>query len=425
MLPPTAVMSSYLSTIRAIRLFFCGLLLCVVTACTGPDDRPVETPIPELAQIPEINPVVREHIEQKTQVTPPTTRTRKKDEKIKVGLLVPLTGSSASLGRAMSDAAELALFDIGNPNLIILPFDTKGTPKGAKNATYEALEHDVKLILGPLFSETTEAAAPVALKHGVNVISFSNNKKLSKRGVFLLGFMPEQQIRRVTKFALSQGIRDFSALVPKDTFGDVVLGELRNTLRSERLSPKHVESYRAMDAALSESIREITELDERDSTLKEGKYEALLLPEGGRNLLTITARIVRHNVDSERFRFLGSGQWDDPVVANESRLEGSWFASSPPRPRELFEKHFSKTFGYQPVRIASLSYDGVALAALLAGASGGPDFSKSAIRNERGFSGVNGAFRFTWDGLPERALAILEVRKGRFRVIDRAPQGFD
>ncbi len=52
---------------------------------------------------------------------------------VKVALLLPITGpgNASSVAKALKQAAELALFDFDNPNVTLVPKDTKGTPDGA------------------------------------------------------------------------------------------------------------------------------------------------------------------------------------------------------------------------------------------------------------------------------------------------------
>ena len=86
---------------------------------------------------------------------------------------------------------------------------------------------------------------------------------------------------------------------------------------------------------------------------------------------------------------------------------------------------FSKeTYGKEAPSIASLAYDGVALAVALSRMSNGNDFSREAITNPRGFIGVDGIFRLEPDGLATRGLAVMEVQNGQAVVIDPAPLRF-
>jgi ABC-type branched-subunit amino acid transport system substrate-binding protein len=343
---------------------------------------------------------------------------------------------------------------------MILPFDTKGTEKGAKEAIKKAVESKVDLVLGPLFSDLAKVVAPIADDNDINVISFSNNQELTDEGIFLLGFMPEQQVKRVVLYANENGIEEFSSIAPKNKFGEITVDELKRTLRRKFKRTKYTEYYQSIDRSLSNIIgkfakplpeeeeEEITEnipIDENEPAFlaKEGeanikasdfkyefdlnkeeeivKTEGILVPEGGRKAENIAARLFRYGLDSKHIRLLGTGQWDDPMLLKEKKLIGSWFATSSPKLKNIFENHFKKNFGYKPVRIASLAYDGVALASYLASQN---DFSKSAITNRRGFSGINGVFRISSDGASERALAVIEITKDGFEVIDPAPQDF-
>ena len=138
-------------------------------------------------------------------------------------------------------------------------------------------------------------------------------------------------------------------------------------------------------------------------------FDALLLPEGGSQLKQVGARArcggARHQGDPAARQRL----WDVPDIGSEPALDGGWFAASPPEARRDFERRFRATYGREPPRLASLGYDAAALAAVLARGEAGPPFSREAILNPNGFSGVDGLFRFTPQGLVQRGLAVLEV----------------
>jgi hypothetical protein len=87
-------------------------------------------------------------------------------------------------------------------------------------------------------------------------------------------------------------------------------------------------------------------------------------------------------------------------------------------------RRYRSVYGQQPPAIATLVYDATALAAVLARAQNGPDFSAQAISNPNGFAGTAGIFRFRPDGMAERGLAVLEVQRDGFRVVSPAPEDF-
>ena len=81
---------------------------------------------------------------------------------VRVGLLLPLTGPAAELAQDMLDAAQMALFDVGANDLILLPRDTAGTPDGARQAAEQVIAEGAAVILGPLFNQAVSAVSPIA-----------------------------------------------------------------------------------------------------------------------------------------------------------------------------------------------------------------------------------------------------------------------
>ena len=124
---------------------------------------------------------------------------------VRVGLLLPLSGPAEALGRDMLDAAQMALFDVGDNELVLLPRDTGGTPAGARRAAEQVIEEGAEVILGPLFGPGVTAVGPLAAQADIRVLAFSNDASVATDGTFLLGFRPEEQVRRVVDYALTNG----------------------------------------------------------------------------------------------------------------------------------------------------------------------------------------------------------------------------
>jgi len=100
--------------------------------------------------------------------TPPSTTAPKAGSpitasgKIRVALMLPLSGRSAALGQAMQQAAELALFDTGK-ELAIAAYDSGDSPDQAAQAYRKAKTEGVALVLGPLFGPSKFSASPHSL----------------------------------------------------------------------------------------------------------------------------------------------------------------------------------------------------------------------------------------------------------------------
>ena len=105
----------------------------------------------------------------------------------------------------MLDAAQMALFDVGDNKLVLLPRDTAGTPGGARLAAQEVIKEGAEVILGPLLAADVAAVSPIAAQANIRVLAFSNDASVATDGTFLLGFRPEEQVRRVVAYALDSG----------------------------------------------------------------------------------------------------------------------------------------------------------------------------------------------------------------------------
>lgn len=360
----------------------------------------------------------------------------------KIALLVPLTGKYEKLGQNLLDAAQLALFSLNEPNLALIPIDTKGTTFGAVEAAKQAGEQGAALILGPVFSKSTKAMLPTANQYGLNVVSFSNDKSLANSGAFAIGFIPEQQIQRIVQFALDQGINEFATVAPNNNFGAISAKVLRETIASDdqravlkteiyqrSKSGKPLKLKRHVSSAYNALLNNKPPKD-YDEKLKQYNDEpiqfprALLLPDSDSALQDITAHLEQLEFDSSKVQLLGSGQWYEPSLLRNPIVQGAWFASPPRQRRARFEKDFVDSYDYQPIRLSGLAYDGIALAATLIRFSKNQGFHRSALTNPRGFMGIDGIFRLKENGLTERGLAVMRINNNAFEVIQPAPSSF-
>ena len=125
---------------------------------------------------------------------------------VKVALLIPLSGPNADLGKSMLEAAQLALFQTGNDQLTLVPRDTGGTPDGAANAARAVIGEGAKLILGPLLAGEVDAVKAPAREASVPVLAFSTATQLAGGNIFLMGFLPKQEVVREVAFARERGL---------------------------------------------------------------------------------------------------------------------------------------------------------------------------------------------------------------------------
>ena len=73
------------------------------------------------------------------------------ENKVKIGLLIPLSGNNAEIGKQIVKATRLALKDINSGTLEIFPKDTQSDPNKTLRAAIELSNLGVNLIIGPVF----------------------------------------------------------------------------------------------------------------------------------------------------------------------------------------------------------------------------------------------------------------------------------
>ena len=343
---------------------------------------------------------------------------------VRIGLLLPLTGRNADLGKALQDAATVSLFDkyarlslrSQTVRVELLPKDTGDTPEQAASAMQSALKDGAQFVIGPLFADATASAAPIARDKNINVLSFSNTRTQASPGTFMFGFSPAEQTSRIVNYAMENGHARIAVLVPNSTLGDTVLQAAQDAATKQGqkiISAKYLVQGAGIDTALN-------------SILQAGKkpaFDAILIPEGGATLDTLMRGLAARGVRPGNIKFLGTGLWDDVDLLRRVNLDGAWFASSPPELTTEFETRFRDTYHYAPPRIASLAYDAVALAVTIA--TSGRQFDAVTLSNPAGFAGpANGIFRLRADGTVQRGLAVMEVHGSGLKVISPSPVGF-
>ena len=79
---------------------------------------------------------------------------------VRVGIILPFTSSTAAtraLAQSMMKAAELAMFDSGNKNILLMTADEGNGGPGAANAAQQLLSQGAEVIVGPLFGPSVTA----------------------------------------------------------------------------------------------------------------------------------------------------------------------------------------------------------------------------------------------------------------------------
>jgi branched-chain amino acid transport system substrate-binding protein len=336
---------------------------------------------------------------------------------VRVGVILPLSSGSPAtraLANAMMKAAQLALFDANNHNIVLITADDTGSGADAASSAQRLIGQGAEVIVGPLFSQSVSAVAPLARDRGVPVLAFSTDSSVAGNGVYLLSFLPQTEVKRVVSYAAQQGYKSFGGMIPQTAYGDVVVQAFRDSVTQTGGTVTDIERFSPTAGAVVEPA----------AALAKTNPSAVLIAQGGTLLRGIVPALVYDGLDRTKVKFLGTGLWDDAAVAREPLAQGGWFAAPEPEADDAFSARFKKVFGSTPPQLASLAYDAISLVALLSSGEPYHRFSRDALTDPNGFAGVDGIFRLNIDGSVERGLAVLSVSAGGFHVVDPAPRTF-
>jgi branched-chain amino acid transport system substrate-binding protein len=367
-------------------------------------------------------------------------------KKVQVALFLPFSGKNKELGWNLLNAASMSIFDNDlTHNIELVLIDSKDSEEEARKAFLKIVESNIKIVIGPIFSQTVESIDDLAKKHGITVISFSNNRELmdktnSEGGVFLAGIAPETQVDRIVGYALSQGKSSFSIIAPKNQYGTAITALFKRMVKGRDgvfvTSEFYDQGGKDLDRIVNHAINAFVISPNSKKTKKDVIAESdrtysqiLMIPESGKILSKIVAEIKAQNTDERNFQIVGTNQWDDTSTFSDYNLIGGWFAAPENEKFRDFEKAYYQNYSKFPPRIASISYDMVAAVSKLIDLKKGQtpsiaDFTSSIPSSNNGFSGIDGMFRFIPNGLVQRNLAVLRIGNNRFETIEKPTEKF-
>lgn len=426
----------------------CGLLLACETtprssAPSLPQSQSIFTTPPDISDLIDtlpknadqdetLIPIDPIRTDQRTGLTPPHMNGRNIH---RLALILPFSSPSERLRTeafSMMKAAELAIFEHENNNILLLAFDSLGTGDGARGAALAAHRAGADIIIGPILFNPVSVVSETLKPYNLPIIAFSTNQRAAGNGVYLLSFPPESEVRRIVNYARAQGVERFAFLGPDTEYGHRVfvqylhsISETGGTLTiAETYTGKDIEFMEAPTKRLADYYAEVQAENkifrEQGELHQRAAFEAVILPEGSTALRSLAPLILYHEDGISDVQFLGTSLWYDADIVKEPALRDGIFAAADHQARDGFLQNYSQMFDALPSRLASQAYDAVNFAATIAALA--PEFRRDGLEDIHGFYGADGFVRFREGGIPERGLAVYKIQKGEFVVIDPAPR---
>ena len=304
------------------------------------------------------------------------------DEKIKIGLIVPLSGEYKEIGDSILKATRLAINKIDDNKIKIIPKDTRADPKVTLKVSKELQEQGIKIIIGPVFNKNLEYLKD--LKE-VTFLSLSNTNTNNSINVINGGINAISQIKAIKKFQEFNSLERSILLIPNSNFRS----EIEDAVVKTKIKLKDKFIYDTDPTILTSQIEKLTRykirkqnlkdeikrLENSDEANKENKilnlekkdtlgginFDSVIIADFDESLKSVTTSLLYTDVSSERVNYITLNQWFDKSILKEENLQPIYFPSINKENYDNFVSEYFKIYNDYPNQISFLSFDLVGL----------------------------------------------------------------
>ena len=334
------------------------------------------------------------------------------ENKIKIGLLVPLSGENALIGEQIVKATRLALKDINSDKLEIIPKDTKSDPNKTLRSAIELDKLGINLVIGPVFYKNLSYLNEVK---NLTFLSFTNKTLDLPKNVISTGINSTSQLNTIKKFIELNEIEKTVFLIPNSNYNLEIKQGIKNSkVKTQKkyfydIEPtkltKQVEKITNYEIRKQNLLDEITRLENSDDINKERKiknlkkrytignvnFDSVIIADFDESLKSVITSLLYTDVSPKDKYFITFNQWFDESLLNETALQPIYYPSVNKKNLEDFKKKFLEVFNENPNHISLLSYDLVGLIYYLSLKNDITNINK-AFNSKNSFKGKIGIF---------------------------------
>jgi ABC-type branched-subunit amino acid transport system substrate-binding protein len=305
-----------------------------------------------------------------------------KENKVKIGLLVPLTGDNAEIGKQIVKATRLALKDIDSDKLEIFPKDTQSNPNETLHSAIKLKQLGINLVIGPVFYENLVYLDEVK---DITFLSFTNKTIDLPKNVISTGINSTSQLNTIKKFIDQNQINKSIFLIPNLNYkSEVQQGAKVSRIKTFKkyyydIEPtkltKQIEKITNYEIRKQNLIDEITRLENSEETNKEIKiknlekkytignvnFDSVIIADFDESLKSVITSLIYTDVSPKNKYFITFNQWFDESLQKETSSQPIYYPSVNKKNLDQFNKKFSRQFNEKPNHISLLSYDLVGL----------------------------------------------------------------
>ena len=331
----------------------------------------------------------------------------------KVGVLIPMSGVNKSIGHDIRIGIETAFFSEGFNKIEVLFFDSMNIP----DKFYRLLiEENLDLIIGPVFSDTLKEIYNAVDNIKIPVLSFSNNRKLRNKNVWLLGKMQEDEIEHIIDFGVKTGISNLAIIGENTEYSKTLIFTAKNILFNKGIG---LDIIVFEDTILNDRVKlrdKIKKLSgwkkehKNKLTLPKPRYDGILFTGSNEFILKLAPLLSYYDLNSERVTYIGNSKFKSSELVNELSLQGTFFSSSKEAKTDKFKNEWRENWGLNPSYFSMLAYD----LALFAKKLSLEKDLLNYITRPQGHKWLSGEVFITEDGLNKRKQVVNLIENKKF-----------
>ena len=305
------------------------------------------------------------------------------DGKLRIGLLAPFSGEYKNLGESLLLSTQLALDEIDNKNIIIIPRDSGSNNKESLNTAIREIKNNgAKIIIGPMTSSSFEELG----KYNDTIfISLSNKQPKISSNVINIGISLESQLEAIKQLLIKEQKTKTIILYPKNKYEKFI----DKKIKSLKLKNYKIFKYNPDPRILTGEIEKLTNYSQRKKNLEIRKntlkkldddrstreldilenlytlgsvnFDSIIVIDFGSNLKSVLSSLVYTDVDDKSVLIATVNQWFDESIFRENLVKNLFFPSVDMRQFKKYNKKYFDTFGIKPDEITILAYDALGL----------------------------------------------------------------
>ncbi len=304
------------------------------------------------------------------------------EKKIRIGLLVPLSGENSEIGKQIVNATRMALKDINSDEIEIYPKDTQSDPNKTLNAALEFEKQGINLVIGPIFYKNLIYLNEVK---SITFLSLTNQTLDLPKNIISAGINSTSQLNTIKKFIDINKIKKTIFLIPSLNY-DL---EIKRGIKNSKIKVSKTYNYNIEPTKLTKQIEKITNYEirkqnlideitrieksddpnkkkkieklEKRYTLGSVRFDSVVIADFEESLKSVVTSLIYTDVSPKKKYIITFNQWFDDSLIKETSLQPIYYPSINKKNLDDFKIKFFNEFNLYPNHLSLLSYDLVGL----------------------------------------------------------------